>query len=276
MEADAFPRQTWRLLLTPPLDGASNMAVDEAILFALAEGRGQPTLRFYQWDPPCLSLGYNQHFRDADEVACRRLGYTWLRRPTGGRAILHTDELTYSIILPKTDARVQGGILTAFRVLSWGLLAGLKRLGADAAQANGDMPKNPDQGAACFDTPSPYEVTLNGKKLVGSAQARRKGMVLQHGTLPLTGDLARIFEVLALSSQDKVALGANLLARATTLERELGRSVLFEAAAQALSEGFAEVLNLNLEAGQLTGHEQLLTDQLRAERYSHDTWNKRL
>ena len=276
MAAKAFPPQTWRLLLTPPLDGASNMAVDEAILAALAAGNGQPTLRFYQWQPPCLSLGYNQHFSDVDQSACSRLGYTWLRRPTGGRAILHTDELTYSLVLPKTDARVQGGVLTSYRVLSRGLLTGLKRLGAHAVQAKGDMPKNPDHGAACFDTPSPYEVTLNGKKLVGSAQARRKGMVLQHGTLPLTGDLTRIFETLALSSQEKVGLGPNLVARATTLERELGRSVSFDEAAQALSVGFAETLNLNLEVNPLTDHEEQLTSHLRAERYTADAWNKRI
>ncbi|MFQ5578331.1 MAG: biotin/lipoate A/B protein ligase family protein, partial [Anaerolineae bacterium] len=84
----------WRLLITPPADGATNMAIDEAILHALADGDGRPTLRFYRWEPPCLSLGYNQRAADADEAACRALGYTWVRRPTGGRAILHTNELT--------------------------------------------------------------------------------------------------------------------------------------------------------------------------------------
>lgn len=98
MTETSFPAEKWRLLITPPADGATNMAIDEAIMHALSEEKTAPTLRFYRWEPPCLSLGYNQHFTDVDIAACERLGYTWVRRPTGGRAILHTDELTYSVI----------------------------------------------------------------------------------------------------------------------------------------------------------------------------------
>ena len=86
------------------------MAIDEAILYALAEGYGMPTLRFFQWAPPCLSLGYNQHWGEVDEATCKRLGYTWTRRPTGGKAILHTDEITYSLTIPQDDPRIQGGV----------------------------------------------------------------------------------------------------------------------------------------------------------------------
>ncbi len=270
------PRQTWRLLITPPTDGATNMAIDTAILYALAEGTGQPTVRFYRWDPPCLSLGYNQHFADVNQAACQSLGYTWVRRPTGGRAILHTDELTYSIITSKDDPRVAGGVVESYRVLSRGLLEGLQQLGANAVQAKGNMPSNPNQGAACFDTPSHYEVTLNGKKLVGSAQVRRRGMVLQHGTLPLTGDLTRIFNVLALSPAERAALSRDLLARATTLEAELGRVILFDEAAQALAQGFARALNLTLNPAPLTAREKMLAEQLRSEQYTADVWNRRL
>ena len=252
------------------------MAIDEAILYALAAGHGQPTLRFYAWDPPCLSLGYNQHFSDVDEAACRRLGYDWVRRATGGRAILHTDELTYSIITHRHDPRVQGGVLESYRALSRGLLAGLERLGASAVQAKGEKPRQGMEGAACFDTPSHYEVTLNGKKLVGSAQARRKRMILQHGTLPLQGDITRIFEVLALPETEKSRLGVQLLAHATTLEAELGRIVSFAEAAQSLAQGFAEVLNLALTPGELTAEETSLIDQLRATQYANDSWNKRV
>ena len=131
----SLPRATWRLLITPPADGATNMAVDEAILHALADGVGQPTVRFYQWQPPCLSLGYNQTWRDVNTAACAARGYTWLRRPTGGRAILHIDELTYSIIAPEVEPRVHGGITESYRRLSQGLLAGLRSLGADVFQA---------------------------------------------------------------------------------------------------------------------------------------------
>lgn len=273
---DSIPRQPWRLLITPPTDGATNMAVDEAILYALAEGHGQPTLRLYRWEPPCLSLGYNQHCSDIDFSACERLGYTWVRRPTGGRAILHTDELTYSVITSAEDPRVAGGVVESYRALSRGLLYGLQTLGAAAVQAQGDMPKNPDQGAACFDTPSHYEVTLNGKKLVGSAQVRRKGMVLQHGSLPLYGDLTRIFAALVLTVEERETLGQNLLERATTLQTELGRIIPFEAAAQAMSLGFAHALNLDLVPGELSEREEALAEALRADQYANDAWNKRV
>lgn len=194
-----YPLATWRLLITPPADGATNMAIDEAILYALADGMGRPTLRFFEWDPPCLSLGYNQRWAEVDESACARLGYTWVRRPTGGRAILHTDELTYSVVVPADEARVAGGVVDAYRRLSAGLLSGLHTLGVDAYQADAELAPDSPQGAVCFDTPSKYEITAGGKKLIGSAQVRRRGMVLQHGTLPLTGDLGRIFNCLQVA-----------------------------------------------------------------------------
>ena len=144
----SYPFASWRLLITPPVDGATNMAIDEAILYALADGVGRPTLRFYQWDPPCLSLGYNQPCAEVDELACSHLGYTWVRRPTGGRAILHTDELTYSLVVPGTETRVAGGVVESYRQLSLGLLAGLRSLGADVFQPQTEKVINPDHGPA--------------------------------------------------------------------------------------------------------------------------------
>ncbi len=276
MTENSFLPAEWRLLISPAADGAMNMAIDEAVMHALADGRGQPTLRFYRWEPPCLSLGYNQHYTDVDAGACEQLGYTWMRRPTGGRAILHTDELTYSVITPQTDPRVAGGVVESYRRLSAGLLAGLQQLGAVAVQAKGNMPKNPQQGAACFDTPSHYEVTLNGKKLVGSAQVRRKNMVLQHGTLPLRGDITRIFDVLAISVDEKAALSRDLLARATTVERELGRHISFDEAAAAMTRGFSAVLNIHLTPAPLSAAEQDLAEHYRTTRYTAAEWNQRV
>jgi lipoate-protein ligase A len=273
---------TWRLLITPPTDGATNMAIDEALLHALADGKGRPTLRLYQWVPPCLSLGYNEPSADVDEAACARLGYTWVRRPTGGRAILHTDELTYSVTAAESEPRVAGSIVNSYRQLSAGLLAGLRALGADVFQAQTEKVVNPDQGAACFDTPSNYEITVDGRKLVGSAQVRRRGIVLQHGALPLTGDLTRIFNCLQLDGNEanrhsaQEAAQAALLAHACTLEEALGRVVPFEEAAQALARGFASALNLHLEAAGLTNYEQELAERLRRDQYAGDAWNRRV
>ncbi|MEM7033292.1 MAG: biotin/lipoate A/B protein ligase family protein [Chloroflexota bacterium] len=277
MDQQSLPLQPWRLLITPPTDGATNMAIDEAILQTLASGESIPTLRFYQWNPPCLSLGYGQKSKDVDQAACEKLGYTWVRRATGGRAILHMDELTYSIITRDDAPRVKGSIIESYRALSQGLLAGLTHLGADAVEAKGKRKGRPESGgAACFDMPSHYEVTLNDKKLVGSAQVRRRGIVLQHGTLPLRGDITRIFQVLSYSPERKARLTRILLDRATTLEAELGRVVSFQEAVTAMSSGFSQILNIRLETGTLTDLEQAAVDRLRTEQYANPAWNARL
>jgi len=278
--APDYPPATWRLLVTPPLDGATNMAIDEAILHTLADGEGIPTIRFFEWDPPCLSLGYNQHWRDVDLATCERLGYTWTRRPTGGKAILHTDEATYSLIVPQNDPRIQGGVIESYRVLSMGLLRGLANLGVEAQQATKQDILGQRQagrgGPVCFDTPSRYEITWGGKKLIGSAQLRRRKIVLQHGSLPLYGDLNRILDALALSDQDYALQNKLLPERAITLEQVLGQALSAGVVFNALARGFAGQLDLTLKALPLTEQEQALAGKLRAEQYANDAWNKRV
>lgn len=281
ISSNLYPPAAWRLLVTPPMDGATNMAVDEAILHAIAEGASLPTIRFFQWEPPSLSLGYNQRSADVDEAACERLGYTWTRRPTGGRAILHTDETTYSIITPQADPRIKGGIMSSYRVLSTGLLRGLEKLGVQAKQATKEeireMRKTMGRGGpVCFDTPSRYEITWRNKKLIGSAQLRRRQTVLQHGTLPLHGDLNRIIDVLSFSEAEREQQRQLLPQRATTLERVLGQVLPFDQVALALSAGFAEALNLTLEEMPLNARELKLARKLRAEQYANEAWLKRV
>lgn len=255
------------------------MAIDEAILYALAAGQSWPTIRFYQWQPACLSLGYNQKWTDVDVPACQQRGVTWTRRATGGKAILHTDELTYSLIADKNEPRIVGGILRSYKILSQGLLRGLQHLGLEAEQAE----KRPQprsradrQGAVCFDTPAQYEITWQGKKLIGSAQVRRKNMVLQHGTLPLHGNLNRILDILHLTDEERQRQETILPQRATTLEQALGHRVSFDDVASALTSGFRETLNLTLQPLPLTEEEQNLVERLRREQYANDQWNKRV
>ncbi len=124
--------QNWRLIISPPAHGSWNMAVDEAILEAVSSDQAPPTLRLYAWDPPCLSLGYAQSCADADFAALARYGWELVRRPTGGRAILHTDELTYAVIAPLNNPVVSGGVLDSYSRISRGLLAAFERLSLDA------------------------------------------------------------------------------------------------------------------------------------------------
>jgi lipoate-protein ligase A len=271
----AYPSATWRLIVDGHADGATNMAVDEALLTSLVEGDGLPTLRFYAWSPPCLSLGRNQPLADADVMTCRAAGVDVVRRPTGGRAILHTDELTYSLVLRQTDPRALGGVVESYRRLSEGLLAGLQRLGVGAVQAVGQRKPAADLTAVCFETPSDYEITVDGRKLVGSAQWRARGGVLQHGTLPLHGDLARIVTYLALSAAEREAQRRWLRAGATTLQEALGAPVSFDQVVQALADGFAQALNLRLIPAALTAQERSLAADLRRSRYAARDWTAR-
>lgn len=271
----ADPPAAWRLLLDGERDGPGNMAIDEAILEAVIRGDSPPTLRFYGWSPPCLSLGRNQPLAHADLAACRAAGVDVVRRPSGGQAVLHAGELTYSVALLQTDPRSAGGVLEGYRRLSEGLLAGLRQLGIEALQAldarQADGPPSP----ICFDRPSPYEITYAGRKLIGSAQWRRGGGVLQHGSLPLGGDLTCIVDLVVLGDRDPLQARKRLAGRIISLEEACGRPVSPAAAAAALARGLSEKLNLALAPAHLGAEEQARATELRA-RYASDQWLARI
>lgn len=265
-----LPPATWRLLMDAPGRGAWNMAVDEALLESAGRGAAQPTLRLYAWQPACLSIGYAQSESDVDWARLAGRGWEAVRRPTGGRAILHADELTYSVTGPVSEPRLAGDIVTSYQRLSAAILKALETLGLAVNALPQPAASN---GAAaepvCFEVPSHYEITFGGKKLVGSAQARRKEGVLQHGTLPLAGDLTRITEVLTFETEEaRQAAAARLLERATTVESALGQIVSWAMAAEAFQRAFGETLNLTLAAGELTAAEQARAEELAATRYA--------
>src|SRR5262245_26510639 len=191
--------ETWRLLIDDFADSATNMARDEALAAVHASGVPPPTLRLYRWRPACLSLGRFQRGAAIDRAACARDGVQIVRRPSGGRALLHDDELTYAVIARADHPLVAGGsVVDSYRLISAALLAGLRRLGVEAeltpARRGDDRRPTTDDrrmtsgaagrwsvvssqwSAACFDAPSSYELTVGGRKLVGSAQTRRDGV----------------------------------------------------------------------------------------------------
>ncbi|HLF74304.1 MAG TPA: lipoate--protein ligase family protein [Anaerolineales bacterium] len=267
---------TWRLLITPPARGVWNMALDEAILEQVGIRASLPTLRLYAWDPACLSLGHAQPFADVDRARLEERGWEIVRRATGGRAILHTDELTYSVIAPNDEPRLAGSILESYSRLAQALLLAVKNLELpvqmEEAKFNGNSTPNP----VCFEVPSAYEITVGGKKLIGSAQARRKEGVLQHGSLPLTGDLARICQALVFENEPaRAAASSRLLARATTVGSALGRAVSWETAARAFIHAFESQLELSFERGELSESESKRTDELVKEKYDHPSWTER-
>ncbi len=268
--------ESWRLLITPPARGAWNMAVDEAILGTAGRGQSLPTLRLYAWNPPCLSLGYAQPFADVDLERLNARGWDVVRRATGGRAILHTDELTYSVSAPLDHPLMQGTILESYQRLAKALAAGVRALGILVEMAEHAPVSGAAKGPVCFEVPSAYEIVTGGKKLIGSAQARKREGVLQHGTFPLTGDLARITQALFFpDEQARAAAAAKLLQRATTAESVLGREIDWETAAQATVESFQRELGIRLERGELSGEEIARAEDLLQNKYAHPGWTER-
>ena len=265
---------TWRFLQTPPARGAWNMAVDEALLESVWRKTSLPVLRLYAWEPPCLSLGYAQPLPDVDLARLEAHGWDLVRRPTGGRAILHTDEITYSVAAPPDEERLAGTVLEAYHRLAQALLAALQRLGLPAEIQEGSAaPSGPNANPVCFEVPSASEITVRGKKLVGSAQARRKEGILQHGSLPLTGDLSRIVEVLAYPDEEvRRRAAARLLERAATAESVLGHPVSWEQASRAFQSAFQDVLGLEFKAEGLSAAELARVEELVRVKYSHPDW----
>lgn len=272
--ANSLPPATWRLILSKPAPGAWNMAVDEAIMEAAGEGHVPPTLRLFAWDPACLTIGYAQEISDANLDALQAHGWDLVRRITGGRAILHTDELTYSVTGPITEPRLVGDILTSYQRLSTAILAALQELGLDVQSLpKEDSPPGPSAPPVCFEMPSNFEITVNGKKLVGSAQARKKNGVLQHGALPLYGDLTRIIQALTFKNEEhRSRATSRLLERASNVEGAIGRSIKWETAANAFIKGFSETLNLTFETGELTAEELARAKELKEVKYNNPEW----
>mgnify|MGYP001059989381 CR=1 FL=1 len=250
------------------------MALDTAILEAVERGAALPTLRLYAWRPPCLSLGYSQPFSDLDHGRLQSLGWDVVRRPTGGRAILHTDELTYAVIGPKSDPRLEGGLMDSYQRVSRALYQALRRLGLAVEIHSGKNPQAHEQ-PVCFENPSDFEITVNDKKIIGSAQARKKSALLQHGSLPLTGDLTRITQVLSYPSEAARSQAARLLLeKAATVSTALERETTWDKAALAFKEAFSETLNLDFTEERATPDELERARNLAEDRFGLTDWTR--
>lgn len=273
--------QTWRWIRSGACSPALNMAIDEAMLLSHAEGKTPPTIRFYGWNPPTLSIGFFQ--KAAKEVELAKLaeaGVGFVRRPTGGRAVLHDRELTYSIVVSEAYPGIPSSVTEAYRVLSEGLLRGFRRLGLDARMEDAPAPADPGS-AACFDSLSWYELTIEGRKVAGSAQMRQKGVLLQHGSILLEADTDKLFSLLAFDSVErrermKRAFAKKAAAINALLREAYGRPPIGLAEAEhSFRAGFAEGLGIRLEEGELTEEERETSERLAREKYASGEWNLR-
>lgn len=260
----------FRLIHDGEHDGATNMARDEAISRAVSARRQLPTLRLYGWAPPAISLGQSQRLSAVNEAQCHAHGVVIVRRPTGGLAILHTDELTYSMSLPIDHPLAEGDVMTSYRRIADAIMRALQMLGVPDVRASRVAKEDKAKGPVCFEAPSDYEVVGAGKKLVGSAQWRRVDGVLQHGSLPLHGDIARICAYLVDSPDAQ-----RVRQHAATLKDATGRDVLREEAADAWQRAFAEVLDIRFTADALSADELRCAEELLISKYANDEWTRR-
>ncbi len=277
----------WRLIKDSYHNGFINMAVDEAIMIAHKNGLVPPTIRFYQWSPPAVSLGYFQDLKKEINVkVCQDIGIDIVRRPTGGKAVLHDQELTYSFIIKENDPLVNDSILETYKKISGGIIRGLSYLGikAELVLLRGKLENNLlgrsdkarihhlDFKSICFSVPSQYEVQVEGKKIVGSAQVRKGGVVLQHGSLLIKLEKDKLFSVFNFPSvQIREKLKSKF--KATSLEEILKRKIDFSELSNIIPRGFEAEFGVRLVESKLTEPEEKISKDLLENKYLTYEWN---
>lgn len=273
-------KEVWRFIDSGAGSPSFNMALDEALLDWNSEGKIPPTIRFYGWNPATLSIGYFQKIEkeiDMEAVKSHRLGF--VRRPTGGRGVLHEHELTYSVIVSEEHPNMPKTVTEAYRVISEGILKGFHHLGMDAYFAvpksaeERESLKNP-RSAVCFDAPSWYELVVEGRKVAGSAQTRQKGVILQHGSILLEIEEDKLFSLFKYPNERvKERMQKAFKNKAVAINEISKARITLEQAKDAFKKGFAEGLNIELEPYELTADEMAYVDKIAKERYEQDEWN---
>jgi lipoate---protein ligase len=248
-----------RLVSSGALPGALNMGTDEAILASVAEGKSPPTLRLYRWSPPCVTIGYFQSMEaEVDLAACKAARVDTVRRLTGGGAVYHDEEVTYSLVTPLGHPLAPDDVLESYKLICAGIIAGLGLMGAKAYF----MPIN--------------DIAVGGKKVSGNAQTRRRGCLLQHGTVLLGLDAGRMFSLLKVPAEKlRGRPQAIAEARVTSLGTILGRTVEFDEAARALAEGCSKAWDADLVLDRLSPSETAAAEGFGRSRFNTSAWNLR-
>lgn len=246
-------------------DAAYNMALDEALIASCRSGRSIPTLRLYGWSVPSVSLGRFQRASEVDLDYCKAHGIPVVRRPTGGRAILHGNELTYSFSAPSSLEGFGSGVLDSYAKLSKAFTHAFRSLGINALSASRNRHHAGPDGAnpLCFSSASYGEISVSGKKIIGSAQRRWPEGFLQQGSIPLILDLEGMGKVFKLNKGDDLQM-AGLL--------EFNKNLTLEALIDAVKSGFSEVFNLDLENSFPDQIEEELATSLKGEKYLSTDW----
>ena len=255
-----------RCIITEPKTAAQNMAIDEALL----EYCQEPTIRFYQWKPRAISIGYAQDLdKEINTGFCKQNNIDIVRRLTGGKAVFHDQEVTYSFISPEDKINLPKEVNESYKIIAEALVKALKTLGIQA-----EMKKQPEKLATsiCFNSSNWYELEVNNKKISGSAQRRIKNKILQHGPVLLDFDPA--INAKCFKTLSELDTKEQLKKRITSIKQET-KATSPEELIEALKQGFEETFNTKLEIEELTKEEKDLADKLKKEKYSSLEWNKR-
>ena len=253
---------SWRLLNTGVLSGALNMAIDQALLKLHVLGQSPPTLRFYQWLPPAISIGYFQKPETVNLSLCSSLGIDVVRRPTGGRAVLHQNELTYSLIAGLKEG-IPSSLPEAYGLICQGLLAGFRMIGIEAQMGQEKLTGSPPD--ICFLRSSISDIVCQGKKFVGSAQMWSGSSLLQHGSILLEPQKETWANLMRLNPDSQEKLYSKLESRTTSLIELLGYGIETDRIRDAIIEGMASILGVTFETGQLSPEEWGLARQIAQE-----------
>ena len=252
-------KEQWRLLQTGYNTASVNMAIDRAVLIANSEDKVPPTVRFFGWKPSAISIGYFQSLEEEVNLDnCKRFGVDYVRRVTGGGAVFHEDELTYSIVIPESHPNVPKNIMQSYGRICGALIRGLKNLGIKSDY----VPIN--------------DIVASGKKISGNAQTRKNRTVLQHGTILLDVDVDKMFSLLKVPNEKiKDKLIADVKQRVTSVKHITGDDVGFEETAEAMKAGFEEEFNVELVEGSLTEEELELAENFEKDFFGSRDWNHR-
>lgn len=270
-------KETWAFVNSGFHDAATNMAIDEALLNWHSEDKIPPIIRFYGWERPSLTIGqFQNEQKTIDFEGVKKHGCDFVRRLTGGSAVLHDHEVTYSIIVSEQHPKIPHTINEAYYVLADGLLKAYKSLGIEAELAPSQQKPRDDRSAVCFETPAIYEILASGKKLSGNAQTRRKGVLLQHGSLPISHHTTMLFDLFNFSSVRLRNHQEKQFARKSTSIEEQAKAVSdYQELVLVFLEGFKESLHIETEPFILSGALWEDVVHLRDTKYATKTWNKK-
>jgi lipoate-protein ligase A len=269
-------QQRWRFINTGNGEAAFNMALDEALLLVHEAGAGLPMLRVYGWYQPTLSLGYAQDARrEVDLAACQAQGVAVVRRPTGGRAVLHDQEVTYSVIMPLL-ADGPSTITEHYRRIGMALAAALQSLGVPVHLARPQVRAALARALAspaCFAALARYELSAAGKKIVGSAQKRAQRALLQHGSIPLWLDRQRLFQCFRMPPERRQMLVQEAYTTMGAVNEIAPTPVTLPAVQDALRQGFSTTFGVECIEAPIAPEEWHLAQHLQVTKYATDTWN---